>query len=338
MKIFTPNVKLVEELTKYIRPQEIEKARFKNFNTPTINDGNLLCDEFFRTEELFNKKNDVMSSFHPYSIDDIPVIDRASTLARDIRTLANDNGTYIESDLPYYVDIIGENKRLYFENYGTKSVNSKRQDLINEDEFGYINRRLYTNRTIDEVVNIRYHAKQIADNDFYGLEVEALSLMKEGYPLEGVINIMKAATLKSADGKLKCVRGFMRFIAEYPDLRNYMITFARNKSEVFDAQGAKMFTDILEACDGDKKLAYRILWDCRVEMQDGSFLTNPDLLTFGIELFNKDKTWTSQKAQLIQAVSEKNNKLYKRYINQVRRELENGLSVQEITNKLFPQK
>lgn len=333
MKIFTPNIKLVNELTRYIRPAEIEHARYKKFNAPIINDGNLLCDEFFRTGELFDKKSDIPQSFYPYSIEDIRAIDRTSLNACDVRRLSGSNAYYIESDLPYYVDIIGENKRVYLEKYGTKSSKYPMETDYDINDV-WLNRDLYKGHSVDEIINIKYHATKLSQNDSQGLILESLKLLKAGYPLESVINIMKKSTVKDSFGDAYASRGLMQFIVEFPDLKRYMITYANNKSEVFDVFGAKMFPQLLELCNGDKKLAYRILWDCRKEMPDGSFMTDVDLLTIGQNLYKLDNTWNEKKAKIVQIVSLKKTKYYKYDILRIDGLLERNYTLDDIIKKV----
>ena len=335
MKNYIPDIKLVRELTKYISPKEIEKARFKRYNMPKFNDGNLLCDEFFRTEELFDKKIDRASAFNPYSVDDIPAIKNSVVNSGNFHRVSNLNASYPESNLPYYVDIIGENKRIYIEQYGIKDPRHPYEaDFIGSND--WLNQNLYTNRTIDEIVNIKYLARKLAEGDSYGLELEALSLLKNGYPLDAVLNIMKKAALKQPDGKLLGCRGMMRFITQYPDLRRYMVTYANDKSEVFDSFGAKMFPELLELCNNDKKLAYKILWDCRAEMHDGWFLTHPELLTIGKYLFKIDNSWNDKKAKLVQLISEKSDKTYSNCRLKIVKLLRENTPVQDMIEDFTP--
>ena len=299
MRVFIPNIRTVKELTRYISPLEIERARFKKFNSPIINDGNIVCDEFFRVEELFDRKRDILTPLTTYSIDDVPVIDHTSLLARDIQILEGTNSSYIETDLPYYVDIIGENKRIYLEGYGVKGSKSK------------IDTKSYKNCSVDELANIRYYAYKYSPSNPFSAELEGVKLLKDGYPLEGVINIIKESSTEGINGSLLCPRPLMRFIAKFPKLKRYMFTYDNKKREILDVAAAGMFHELVETCKGDEKLAYQILWDCRVEKSNGSFRTYPDLLLLGQNLYKNGDYWSPEKAKIVHYVSLRDPKSYK---------------------------
>ncbi len=335
MKIYKTNIKLAEELTKYISPKHIEQARFERYNMPKINDGNLLCDEFFRTTELFNRKADEIKSFQPYGIDDLPIYDRMSTRALDLQQIEGSNSAYIESDLPYYIDIIGENKRIYLENYGTKS-NKYPYEADIDTEYIYRNKSLYKNHSVDEVANIRYFAKRYSASDGYDLEAEALSLLNDGFPLESVIRIMKEGTLKSSDGDLIGSRGLMRFVSRYPGLKRYMVTYSNNKNEVFDYFGAKVFPDIVDMCNNNKKEAYKIIWDCRLEQTNGSFLTNLDFIEFAKTLYETDCSWTQTKSDIINFIKNQHPNNHKKLMKRVNKCLNNNVPLNDIIEIITP--
>lgn len=307
MKIFTPhaNLKVVEELTRYISPASIEKARFQKFNAPIVDDGNLVCDKFFRMDELFNKREDIVQSFHPYSIDDVPLVNRTGLMPSNIHRLSDCKAAHVENNLPYYVDIIGENKRMYLEDFGVKNPKYP----TSETDAGV----RYPGLSVDEVINIKYHAKAISPVDSLGIEKEAYALLKKGFPLEGVVNLIKKSAMKDADGNPKGAVGLLTFLAEFPDLKNHMVLYSKTQGEVFDRIGAKRFRKLYEMCDGDKKLACNILWDCRCERQDGSFLSDENLLDIGTMLYKTDNTWTSVKSDIIQCIKNKNSKEYNKY-------------------------
>ena len=63
----------IRRLTKYISPSDIEKTRLKNFKPEVIDDGNLLCDRFFKQEELFDHEIDKVGyEYRLYDIEDLP--------------------------------------------------------------------------------------------------------------------------------------------------------------------------------------------------------------------------------------------------------------------------
>lgn len=313
MRIFTPNIKAVEELTKYISPASIERARFKKFNEPVINDGNLLCDEFFRTGEQFSRKTDEIKSLQSYGIDDLPVYTRSNILSNDIQRLSNPKSANVENDLPYYVDIVGEkNKRVYVEKYGTKNPKHPHVEMYDAESV-WGDKSLYENRTVDEVVNIRYYASRLEACDSRGIEHEALRLLKKGYPLEFVIYTMKQSVLKSPYGHNQASTGLMKFLADYPDMRRYVVTHNDFKEEIFDSGAAKAFPKLLDIFDNDLRQVNQILWDCRVPKFANAYFVEPNLIETGISLYKIDNVWNEQKAQIIEELTKKPRKLLEEY-------------------------
>lgn len=306
MRIPAQNIKLVKELTKYISPSEIEKARFKRFNAQKIDDGNIVCDEFFRTNELFDRKIDEIKTAQQYGIDDLPIYTESKLLSNDIRRISNSKAGNAENDLPYYVDIIGEkNKRIYVEEYGTKNPKHPHFEPYNTEHVWYADRKLYENRTIDEVVNIRYHATELSAVGSRSLEHEALRLMQKGYPLEYVIYIMKQSVLKSPYGRSEAYTPLMKFLSEHPDMRRYVVTHNCFKEEIFDSCAAKMLPKLLETCNNDMKVVNQILWDCRIQTHNEVFLTEPNILKTAINLYKIDNVWNEQKTKIIEELAAK---------------------------------
>jgi hypothetical protein len=339
MKIISTDIKAIRRLTKYISPANIEKARYKNFNAPKITETPVLCDEFFRTEELFNRKTDILESFHPYSVDDLPIYDRTSIKAIDLRKLEGSFSSYVESDLPYYVDIIGEKKRIYVENFGTK--NSKYPYEADADAFinffSNTDEKLFKGHSIDEIVNITYYAQTLSPQNSQELRDIGLKMLNDGFPLEGVISIMKDARLKGTVGETALPAEFMRFLSKFPNLRRYMITYSKNKGEVFDRTGAMAFPKLVDMCGGDTKEAYKIIWACRLEQPNESYLTSPDFLKLARDLYRTDKTWTEEKSDLLNHIKElpQNNEAL---IRRARKYVTLGSSIRTIKVILTPPK
>ena len=327
MKIFTPDIKLADKLTKYISPASIERARFQKFNAPIINDGNLLCDKFFRTSELFDRKNDEIKSFCSYGIDDLPIYDRTSVRALDMSILEGSNASYIETDLPYYVDIIGENKRIYLESYGCK--NPKYPCEI--DAGGK-----YEGFSIDDVVNIKYYANKVATDNTSAIEDEALHMIKDGFPLESVINLIKESALHSKSGASRGSRELMRFLLQFPKLRHYMITESKYGVEVLDVRGAKEFSNLVDMCNNNTEEAYQIINDSRIQQENKSRLTSLQFLDFAKFLYKTDNTWTNTKSDIINFIKEKHFSRHTRLMNQTKKLLEKGVSVNDIVYELTP--
>lgn len=342
MKVFTPNIKLVNKLTKYISPKSIEKARFEKFNTPIINDGNLLCDKFFRTSELFDKKNDIVQSFQPYSIDELPVYDRTSVQALDLKHLEGTHASYIETNLPYFIDIIGENKRIYLEEYGIKHPDYPNKETeiqpILHPFLCFFSEKLTKNVSIDEYVNITYHAQKKSPFASYELVKASLGLLQDGIPLEGVINLMNKANLKvvSGDAVAATPIGLMRFLSEYPKLRQYVITHTKRNSEVFDSKGSVAFPELIDMCKGDIEKAYDILKDCRVEQWNKSSLTNLDLVGLAKTLYKIDNCWNKEKAKILFYIKLHNNEDLTIYIKRAYKDLEMKLPLKQISENLAP--
>lgn len=336
MKILSTNLKSVRQLTKYISPEEIEKIRYKKFNAPKIKAPNLLCDEFFRAGEVFDRKNDIIRPYQTYSPDDLRIYDRTSLYAIDRRRFEGSNAAYIESDLPYYVDIMGEKKRIYVEHYGTKSPKypfEKDVDL-SIHPFWQHNKNLYKDRSIDEIVNISYYADKLSADNSHEVKHIALSMMNKGFPLESVINIMKEAKLKVTDGDLPIQTDFMQFLSEYPNLRRYMITYSDNRSEVFDSNGAKIFTKLLDMCSGDTKEAYKILWDCRLEQKDGSFMTDLDFVRLAESLYRRGHDWNEEKSEVINCIKAKPAEKYPALIRRTHKYISLLMPLNRITEQL----
>lgn len=289
MKILNVKSKVIKELTRYIRPKEIEAARFKQYCQPIIDDGNIVCDEFFRTKELYNPAKD-FAPVANYSIDDIPVTNRVNVLTQDALRLKGINPAKVEWGLPYYVDIIGRNERIYLESYGLKDPKHPQKMMADG---------IYSKFVLDDVVNIKYYAQELSLNDKNGFTKEALALLKDGFPLTSVLKLMEKSALKSSDGISRTSKGLLTFLAEFPKFRPYVITHDFLKNEVFDSEGAKMFPKILEMCNNDHEEAFRIINDCRRTMYDESRLTDTKYLELGQKLYKIDNTWSTQKAEIV---------------------------------------
>lgn len=288
-------------LNEYISPRAIEKMRYKKFNAPQINDGNLLCDDFFRQEELFDNKNDIVDYWDSrYGIDDILPIDRTSIRAFDERNLFGSNTNYIESDLPYYVDIIGENRRIYLESYGYK--NPKYPYKVNA-------RGIYSDYYLDDVVNIK-HYSLICNNEnkieCKTLRDEALKLIQENYPVELVVDYMNRAKLKKANGDLKYTPGFLTFLSQFPDMRAKMVSKDISGNEVLDRYGIEVFPQLFELFNYDKDAAYKFLEDCRI-YHDNFFETSNIKYKTAIAIFKKTGKWTEEESELIRSTDRYNN-------------------------------
>ena len=327
MKIFTPDIKLTDKLTKYISPASIEKARFQKYNAPKINDGNLLCDKFFRTSELFDRDVDEIKDFCPYGVDDLPVYDRASVRALDLSRFVGSNKSLIETNLPYYVDIIGENKRIYLESYGCK--NPKYPAKI--DASGK-----YEGFCLDDIVNIKYHAKKVAPKNSIEIEEEGLQMIKNGFPLESVINVIKEAALQSKYGVIKGSRGLMQFLLQFPKLRHYMITESKFGTEVFDVPGAKRFPELVDMCKNNTEEAYEIIKACRIRQDNRSQLTDIPFLDFAKTLYKIDNTWTKTKSDIINFIKDKHPSRYTSLMKRTKRLLEKGVPIENIEYELTP--
>ncbi len=326
MKIISVNPQTIDKLTKYITPSSIEKARHQKFNAPKIKDTNLRCDKFFRTEELFDKKTDVVTPQNKYSIDDIPVYDSTSTDAIDKRFLGGTNNSYISSEVPFYVDIIGEKERVYIENYRNKNTRYPFENNINS---------IYKGFSIDEVVNIKHFAHMVSPNNSYVVEEEAFKLLKEGFPLSTVVKLIQESALHMSNGKTKEAKGLMTFLAEFPDLRRYMITYTNSRSEAFDASGAKIFRELLDMCNGNKKLANKILWECRIEKEDGHFVTDNFLFNIAKYLYKSDDKWTQNKEAVIRDIIKRKPHSFKYALNKIVRGKSNlWENFHEINNRL----
>ena len=324
MKVNFPDLKIVRNLTKYISPAEIEHLRYKKYNAPIINDGNLLCDEFFRTEEVFNRKSDEIKSFQPYSIDDLPVYDRTTIKAFDKRRLLGDV-SYVETDLPYYVDIIGENKRIYLESYGVK--NPKYPGEVSADG-------KYKGFRLDDVVNIKYYARKLSPNNIIGIEEEALQMIKDGFPLESVINIMEESALKSKYGTTRGARGLMPFLLQFPKLRHLVVSKSKFGIEVFDYKAAKAFPELVDMCNGDTEIACKIVQSCKIKQDNESLIINTDMLDLAKKLYEADNSWSQSQQEIMSFIKRKYPLRHIILMTHANTCLEKGMPVSSIYHEL----
>ena len=323
--VFVPSVKITDKLTRYITPKYIEKVRYQRYNAPLIKEANQLCDRFFRTEELFDKKADIPEYFQKYSVDELPLYDRTSPESLLRQKFESANISFVDNDLPNYVDIIGENNRVYLEGY----------NLTNRYPFNSDATSRYKGFSIDEVVNVKHFAHTVSPNNSFVVEEEAFKLLKDGFPLSTVVKLIQESALHMSNGKTKEAKGLMTFLAEFPDLRRYMITYTNSRSEAFDAYGAKIFRELLDMCNGDKKLANRILWECRIEKQDGHFVTDHFLFNIAKYLYKSDDKWTQNKEAVIRDIIKRKPHSFKYALNKIVRGKANMWeNFHEINNRL----
>jgi len=128
-----------------------------------------------------------------------------------------------------------------------------------------------------EILSLLNKYASVAQGDVSEMVGLGKKLLQDGMPVETVINYFGKAKLRANDGTTKAAPGFMQFIIDHPNSRKYMVTYNHNRDEVFDEYGAKVFNDLCEMTKGDEKAANKLLWHCRVECEDDSFATDPDL-------------------------------------------------------------
>ena len=316
MKITIPSPKLIRELTKYISVSDMKSMNRKLYSSPKIKDAPAGADEFLRASELFDRRSDVASGWYRrYDYEDVDLYEEMCQAAIDKNKFKSVVSKYIETDLPYYVDIIGTNKRYYFEHFGCKNPKYQSKSYYKDGI------------TIDDYVNILYHAHVDCGYDTENVSM-SLDLLKQGTPIETVIHYLKESKLKASNGSTISAPGLMEFVMNHPNIKRYMITYNNSKTEVFDNVGAKIFDRLCEMTNGDEKEAYKLLWDCRIESNDGSYHSDFELFQMLEFMYSKLKHIPPAASEILFLIKDKKFKTY--YLSKIKRLIQNNSEMDDI--------
>ena len=302
-----PLVKLnLSEGGKYIK--RLSRVEFKNFNKKLKideRDGSLNCDKFFRQDELFQKHTDVMDEgYRTYSINDIPAKDYNNPAQRDITHYETvQGGSYFEHGLPPYITIQKTKQKVYLDNINYDSPSFQRYQTMMEKD----------GLTLDDIGNVVHNS--FLDGFFsIPLREDAFRFLHDGYPVEGVLNIMNMSHLKTSAGTKYYATGMMDFMTRFPQSRKHVVTWNTAKDEVFDKDGANLFTRLFDIC-GDEKLSGKILWDCREIDQNGLVKTNLRLGDIAEQILKGTGEWTESDRMFLDKIVErkKSREEYNKY-------------------------
>ena len=299
------DLKTVRKLTRYISPKEIEKARYEKFNTPKINDGNLLCDKFFKKEELFNKMSDEIDyGYRSYGIDDLPVYYNGIR-EHDITHYSTQQCQYtLERRLPEYVTLLRNGKKIYTEKFEYLRDTNPIKMQINE--------ALGKGCSLQNAINI-LDAAYIDINFKNDLFKGGLKLLREKYPLETVLHYIELSKLKDAKGNKSYVTGTFDFISQYPHLRDLIIHKDAYNCETLDEIGLKYIPKLLDKCKSEED-AVKIAKACQNTKQfNKEIVTDRAHLNLALHIYSKNQKWTKTDTALLHEIGNSTKKLEKTY-------------------------
>ncbi len=281
---------------KYIK--QLSKGEYRQFRKKLKideRDGSLTCDKFFRQDELFAKNTDkINDGYKTYGIDDIPVKDYSDMVARDINHYETSQCTpYVERGLPPSITLKKTNKKIYLDGINYDSFDFRRYSEMMEKH----------GLTLEDIANV-VHNSFIDGFHSISLREDGLRFLKDGYPLEGVLNIMDISKLNTSSGTQTYASGMMDFMARFPNSRKYVVTLNTLKDETFDKEGAELFANLYDIC-GDEKLSGKILWDCREIDMNGLVKTNERLGKYAREILKNTGKWTESDRMFFDKVLEK---------------------------------
>ena len=295
----------IRKLTEYISPKEIEKIRYERYNTHKINNGNLVCDKFFRMNEGFNRNSDsVNAGYRSYGTDDLPIYYNGE-IERDITQYSTRIGNYtLETELPPHVTLLKNGHKIYTEKFqflpDTNPLKIK------------INKAMDEGCSLEEAINILDSA-QIDISHKNELFSEGIRLLKEKYPLATVLKYMEDAKLKDRKGNRTYIPGTIGFITKYPHLRELIIHKNIFKNEVVDVAGMNAFPKIIEKCNSEED-AIKIAKACQHKtLFKEDTVTNRNLVDLALHIYSRNKTWTQTDTALLNEIGNSTKKLEKAF-------------------------
>ena len=317
----------IRELTRYIRPSELDKFR-KPLNHNN-HDAIEICDTFYRDDELYDPSRDDVSTYEPYSVDDIPVCNPKKRIYNDINNWMCKADNIIERDLPPYATLIRSGKRVFLEKllyagHATPILNSYL-------DFGY---------TPEEVVNIF----SVASSDFstkYQLAYDAFKLIDMHYPLSLVLDYMDLSKLKNNKGDFSYNQGLLLFISEFPDARDAVVSHDRHNNEILDRTALGAFRELYEI-NGNTDEVKQIFKACRTYDSNDNYTVQRKLLKIAAKIYENERTWSDESSKIIAFISQLQNVYINDDIDAVRekvrlilKNIDQGINSKEIYQKIL---
>lgn len=285
----------IRELTRYIRPCELDEFR-KPVRIDRIEDKDL-CDTFFREDELYDEDRDDASTYHPYSIDDIPAYNPNDITVRDINNIMYNSQCQIETEYPDYATIYETGRKVYLETIPSDTHDGKIIFRLIDD--GY---------SPDAVINIASKAHRNKYGINWTMAYGGLKLIRKGYPINLVLEYMDKAKLKAPNGTFWYEEGLLEFIEANPEHRDDVVTKLDDGREIFDRVGAKYYNQIYDNCNNADDVI-RIINSCRINTYtqfssafdpDYAYLTSRPLAQLSVKILkNEGNKWSKSANTLI---------------------------------------
>ena len=123
-------------------------------------------------------------------------------------------------------------------------------------------------------------------------------MLKRGYPIETVIELMEKSKLRRKNGTKKYSEGMLEFLEQFPDLRHLVVSKNRIGEEMFDKYGAKKFPYLFNLAK-DEQTAVKIFKDCQVYNAYDGFVVEDLLCNSALHILRRSGEYTKNDAKLM---------------------------------------
>lgn len=280
MSIKIEPLKNGKTIMKFIGQNRAESKNFYKKLKTSQNDTNIACDSFFRTEELFDKEKDIIhSGYRCYSPEDIPADESMTEFFKDKTHLFSKVNKFCEFRHKHSI-LLHKDKSFFATDiiYETNVGNNVRDMIESKLNQGF---------TLEQTLNIYYSGMVdgcIRDN----LIKPAFKMVKNGNPIEYVVNLMERSKLRRATGHQKYSNGMLEFLEQFPYMKNSMVSLNDAGEEIFDSIGAKYYPQIFNISSNEID-SLKILRHCRLKHKDNTLRTDERLVLCALEILNNNK-------------------------------------------------
>lgn len=288
MSIIINALKNGQKAVRYFDKNQNNVQKFYRQQKISQSEPNLMTDKFFRQDELYNKSIDnVHKGYRVYDTDDLPVYDYTQT-DRDIDYLFAQQRPFIEYK-NNFIKLRKDNRVVDLDKVYMSNLNNSSSNIISE--------KLNEGYDVEHVLNVLYSSRingvlrnNLADSGF--------SLLRRGYPIETVIELMEKSKLRRKNGTKKYSEGMLEFLEQFPDLRHLVVSKNRIGEEMFDKYGAKNFPYLFDLAK-DEQTAVKIFKDCQVYNPYDGFVVDDLLCNSAFHILRRSGEYTKNDAKLM---------------------------------------
>lgn len=288
MSIVINAIKNGQKAVRYFDKDQNKVQKFYRQQKIRESEPNVVMDKFFRQDELYNKSIDhATRGYRTYDADDLPVYDYNQT-GRDIDFLFAQQRPFIEYK-NNFIKLRKDNSVVDLDKVYMSNLSYSSSNIISE--------KLNEGYDVYHVLNVLYSSKingvirnTLADSGF--------KLVRRGYPIETVVELMEKSKLSRKNGTKKYSEGVLEFIEQFPDLRHLVVSKNRIGEEMFDKYGAKAFPYLYNMAK-DEKTAIKIYKDCQTYNAYDGLVVDPLLYNSALHILRHSGNYTKNDAKLM---------------------------------------